>query len=394
MQLVTILGATGSIGQSTLSVISQHPDQFRVVGLTANKNINQLYQQCLQFKPEFAVVLDAARGQQLAQRLKAAGLSTVVSVGKEAITQLAGDDSSQIVVSAIVGAAGLLPTLAAIKAGKRVLLANKEALVMGGDYFMSAVAKHKATLLPIDSEHNAIFQSLPTGFLPGYKKLSGVHAIILTASGGPFRLTPINELSSVTPVQAMAHPNWQMGAKISVDSATMMNKGLEVIEAFWLFGLPITQIRVVIHPQSMIHSLVEYEDGSLLSQMGVPDMRIPIAHSLAWPKRITSGAKRLDLVEMGRLDFEAPDVRRFPCLRLAYQALKAGGTATAILNAANEVAVEAFCCNQLKFTQIASLIDMVMQKAEISTVTDLETLIESDQKTRSLAGDLVGAMCI
>ena len=385
MQSITILGATGSIGQSTLDVIACHKDQFRVEALTANKNIQLLYKQCLQFQPRYAAVLDPVLAEQLATRLREAHSATEVCVGIDAIVELAADASSDIIVSAIVGAAGLLPTLAAVKAGKRILLANKEALVMGGDFFMQAVNTHKATILPVDSEHNAIFQCLPSDFLPGRSTLPEVHSIILTASGGPFRSMPIDSLEAVTPVQAMKHPNWQMGSKISVDSASMMNKGLEVIEAFFLFGLDITQIRVVIHPQSIIHSLVEYVDGSLLAQLGSPDMRIPIAHTLAWPKRFKSGAKRLDLTEIGRLDFEVPDVKRFPCLRLAYQALKAGGTATATLNAANEVAVDAFCTNQIAFTQIPALIDAVMQEADVHSIADLDVLLAADKKARELA---------
>lgn len=385
MQSVTILGATGSIGQSTLDVIAQHPDQFRIEALTANKNIQQLYRQCVQFKPRFAAVLDPDLARQLQIRLREAGSCTEVFAGIDAIVQLSQDTASQIVVSAIVGSAGLLPTLAAVRAGKRVLLANKEALVMGGAYFMNAVRESDATLLPVDSEHNAIFQCLPADFLPGRSRLTNVHSIILTASGGPFRTFAPEVLELVTPVQAMAHPNWQMGPKISVDSATMMNKGLEVIEAHWLFGLPITGIRVVVHPQSVIHSFVEYQDGSLLAQMGMPDMRIPISYALAWPHRIASGAKRLNLTEISRLEFEAPDAKRFPCLRLAYQALNAGGTATAILNAANEVAVDAFCHNQISFTQIAVLVDSVLQQTKIESVTDLESLLAVDRTARHLA---------
>lgn len=385
MQSVTILGATGSIGQSTLDIIAKHPDQFRIEALTANRNIQQLYRQCVQFKPRFAAVLDADLASQLQARLREAGSNTEVFAGMDAIVQLAQDAASQIVVSAIVGSAGLLPTLAAVKADKQVLLANKEALVMGGAYFMDAVRESKAILLPVDSEHNAIFQCLPADFLPGRSQLKDVYSLILTASGGPFRTFAPETLELVTPVQAMAHPNWQMGPKISVDSATMMNKGLEVIEAYWLFGLQVTDIRVVIHPQSVIHSFVEYQDGSLLAQMGTPDMRIPISYALAWPARIASGAKRLSLTEVGRLEFEAPDARRFPCLRLAYQALNAGGTATAILNAANEVAVDAFCHNQIKFTQIAALVDSVLQEMTIEPVTDLESLLAADKEARARA---------
>ena len=394
LKKVTILGATGSIGQSTLDVIANHPDKFEVVALTARRNIQLLYQQCVKFKPKYAAVLDEDLAAGLTQRLREVGVDTEVCVGNDAITALAGDGESDIVVSAIVGAAGLLPTLAAVKAGKRILLANKEALVMGGDFFMQAVAKHNATLLPVDSEHNAIFQCLPEDFLPGRKVLDGVQSLILTASGGPFRTTPLETLALVTPVQAMAHPNWQMGQKISVDSASMMNKGLEVIEAAFLFGLSVTQIRVLVHPQSVIHSLVEFKDSSVLAQLGAPDMRIPIANALAWPVRITSGAKRLDLAEIARLDFEAPDAKRFPCLRLAYQALKAGGTATAVLNAANEIAVEAFCQSRIAFTQIAQVIDEVMQSQTFESINDLSDILTADQSAREMANDGIKKLCV
>ena len=388
MKSVTILGSTGSIGQSTLDIIARHPDRFRVEALTAHKNIALLFQQCLQFKPNFAVLKDENLALQLKTKLHDAKINTDVLFGADAITQVAGDSASDTVVAAIVGSVGLLPTLSAVRAGKRILLANKEALVMGADFFMQAVIKHHATLLPIDSEHNAIFQCLPQHFLPG-KKLTGVESIILTASGGPFRTTPITELKNVVPAQAVAHPNWVMGPKISIDSATMMNKGLEVIEAFWLFGLPIENIHIVIHPQSTVHSLVVFEDSSLLAQLGCPDMRIPISHALGWPNRIASGAKRLNLTEIKRLDFEPLSLERFPCVRLAYHALKTGGTATVILNAANEVAVEAFCHGQIRFDQISTLIDSVMQKAKIDAATDLDKILNADQKTRELTTQMI-----
>ena len=388
MQSVTILGSTGSIGQSTLDIIARHPDRFRVEALTAHKNIALLFQQCQKFKPRFAVLKDETLAKQLKIKLSEEKIKTDVLFGADAIAQCAGDAASDIVVAAIVGSVGLLPTLSAVKAGKKILLANKEALVMGADLFMKMVREHHATLLPIDSEHNAIFQCLPDNFLPG-KKLSGVQSIILTASGGPFRTTPLTEFKNMLPAQAIAHPNWQMGPKVSIDSATMMNKGLEVIEAFWLFGLPIENIQIVIHPQSTVHSLVVFEDSSLLAQLGCPDMRIPIAHALAWPDRITSGAKKLDLIALKRLDFEPLSLERFPCVRLAYQALKAGGTATAILNAANEIAVEAFCHNQIRFDQIATLIDAVMQKADIVTTDDLNTVLNADQNAREFATQML-----
>lgn len=388
MQSVTILGSTGSIGQSTLDVIALHPDRFRVESLTAHKNVALLYRQCLQFNPRFAVISDATLAEQLKIKLLEAKRTTEVLYGGDAMSQLAGDSGSSIVVAGIVGAAGLLPTLAAIKAGKRVLLANKESLVMAADLLMQMVRTYHATMLPIDSEHNAIFQCLPDDFLPG-KKLRGVQSIILTASGGPFRTTPLSELAHMTPVQAIAHPNWHMGHKISIDSATMMNKGLEVIEAFWLFGLSIEQIQVVIHPQSAVHSLVVFEDASMLAQLGCPDMRIPITHALGWPERIVSGAKHLDLTMMKRLDFEPVSFERFPCLRLAFQALKAGGTATTILNAANEIAVDAFYRHQIRFDQIASVVDAVMQKSDVISATDLNVVLNADDLARKFATQMI-----
>ena len=385
MQSVTVLGSTGSIGQSTLDVIAAYPDRFRVEALTAHKNVTLLYRQCLHFKPRYAVVSDEVLAKQLASRLKEAQVSTEVCFGAEMISQLAGDPASDIVVAAIVGSVGLLPTLSAVRAGKRVLLVNKEALVMAPALFMQTVQAHEATLLPVDSEHNAIFQCLPNDFLPGRGKISGLQSIVLTASGGPFRATPLADLKIVTPAQAIAHPNWQMGSKISVDSATMMNKGLEVIEAFWLFGLSIEQVRVVVHPQSVVHSMAVFDDGSVLAQLGCPDMRIPIANALAWPQRIKSGAKQLDLIEVGRLDFEPMSYDRFPCLRLAFQALKAGGTATAILNAANEVAVEAFCRDQIGFMDISAVVDSVMQKMSTEAAIELDIVLAADRKARELA---------
>lgn len=388
MQSVTILGSTGSIGQSTLDIIARHPDRFRVEGLTAHKNVALLYRQCVQFKPNFVVISDAASASILKEKLAESKIATEVLHGADAIVQLAGDAASTTVVAGIVGSAGLLPTLAAVQAGKRVLLANKEALVMAAPLFMQMVRAHGATLLPIDSEHNAIFQCLPSDFLPG-KKARGVKSIILTASGGPFRTMPLSELSRVTPAQAIAHPNWSMGPKISIDSATMMNKGLEVIEAFWLFGLSIEQVQVMIHPQSTVHSLVVFEDASLLAQLGCPDMRIPITHALAWPDRIASGAKQLDLLAMKRLDFEPVSYERFPCLRLAFQALAAGGTATTILNAANEVAVDAFCHGQIRFDQIASIIDAVLQRCDVVSTMDMSVILNADQQAREFTTQVI-----
>lgn len=385
MQSVTILGSTGSIGQNALDVISRHRDLFRVEALTAHKNIHTLYRQCEQFQPKFAAVLDETAAEALRSRLKEAHIKTEVVVGLEAICQLASHTDTHMVIAAIVGAAGLLPTLSAIQAGKKILLANKESLVMASSFFMDAVKQYRATLLPVDSEHNALFQCLPKDFLPGHSTLRGVKSIILTASGGPFRETPLNQLQDVTPTQAIAHPNWKMGPKISVDSATMMNKGLEVIEAFWLFGLSIEQIRVAIHPQSVIHSLVVFEDASLLAQLGVSDMRIPIANALAWPKRIVSGAKTLDITELKSLSFEPVCTKRFPALRLAFQALKTGGTATALLNAANEVAVNAFLCERIRFTQITEIVDQVMQAIPAEKISHLEMVLEADRRARLCA---------
>lgn len=388
MHSITILGSTGSIGQSTLDIIARHPDRFRVEALTAHRNIGQLYRQCIQFKPRFVVLATAELAAELRTKLRDEKIKTEVLSGADAISQLAGDSASDVVVAGIVGAAGLLPTLSAIRAGKQVLLANKESLVMAADLFMQMVRQYQATLLPIDSEHNAIFQCLPDDFLPG-KSLKGVQSIILTASGGPFRTLPLTEFPAITPMQAVAHPNWHMGPKISIDSATMMNKGLEVIEAFWLFGLSIEQIQVVIHPQSTIHSMVVFEDASFLAQLGAPDMRIPIANALGWPDRIASGAKRLDFMTMNRLDFEPVCYKRFPCLRLAYQALKTGGTATAILNAANEIAVEAFCANQIRFDQIATVVDAVLQQSDITSANDLNGILSADVAARKFTTQII-----
>jgi len=343
MKAVTILGSTGSIGVSTLDVLSRHRDQFSVYALTANGSVEVMLKQCLEYQPHVAVMLDADAADTLRQRLQEYDCSTRVMAVESALQEVAASEPTDYVVAAIVGAAGLLPTLAAARAGKRILLANKEALVMSGALFMHEVQQNKATLLPVDSEHNAIWQCMPLAGEQQYDfSDKGVRRIILTASGGPFRDAELSSLDEVTPEQAVAHPNWSMGQKISVDSATMMNKGLEVIEAHWLFGLPSDKIEVILHRQSIIHSMVDYDDGSVLAQMGNPDMRTPIANTLAWPQRIDSGVAPLDLVTAGRLDFAKADFARFPCLRLAYQALEAGGTSTAILNAANEIAVEAF----------------------------------------------------
>lgn len=381
---VTILGSTGSIGGSTLDVIGRHPDRFRVMALTARTNVDLLFDQCERFHPRYAVVVGPGQAEVLAVRLRDSNLETEVLVGEEALIRVASLPEVDYVMAAIVGAAGLLPTLAAARSGKRVLLANKEALVMAGELFVREVRDHGAELLPIDSEHNAVFQCLPAGFR-GDLNRAGVQRILLTASGGPFRTIPAESLDSVTPERACAHPNWQMGRKISVDSATLMNKGLEVIEACWLFDAPPAQVGVIIHPQSVIHSLVMYEDGSVLAQMGNPDMRTPIAHALAWPERMRSGVQALDLLDVARLDFEAPDESRFPCLRLAREALAVGGTAAAVLNAANEVAVDAFLSHKIPFTRIPAVIEQALGQATIGPAEAIDTVLAADREARSLA---------
>lgn len=385
---VTVLGSTGSIGLSTLAVLRLHPERFRVVALTANRDVDGLYRQCLQWRPLYAALSDPDAAERLRQRLRAEGSDTQALGGEAALEQVAALPQTDFVMAAIVGAAGLKPTLAAAGAGKRVLLANKEALVMAGRIFMETVRRHGCELLPIDSEHNALFQCLPaTG---GSLAERGVTRLLLTASGGPFRATPLAELSTITPEQACAHPNWEMGRKISVDSATMMNKGLEVIEACWLFDAELERIQVVVHPQSIVHSLVEYADGSLLAQLGNPDMRTPIAHALAWPQRIAAGVAALDLTRLGRLDFEPPDERRFPCLRLALSAMRAGGVAPAVLNAANEVAVQAFLERRIRFTDIPGLIEHTLERAPLRQALDLQTVLASDREARQIAGARLG----
>ncbi|HCE09890.1 MAG TPA: 1-deoxy-D-xylulose-5-phosphate reductoisomerase [Oxalobacteraceae bacterium] len=388
MQHMTILGATGSIGASTLDVLARHPERYGVYALTAHSQVDQLAAQCAQFRPQVAVVGSADAAQALSRLLRAQGSSTQVEYGEAALCAVASAPQCDAVMAAIVGAAGLAPTLAAARAGKKILLANKEALVMSGRLFMDTVTANGATLLPIDSEHNAIFQCLPHGYqrLPANQ---GVARILLTASGGPFLTRAVETLDAVTPDEAVAHPNWVMGRKISVDSATMMNKGLEVIEAHWLFGVQADQIEVVIHPQSVIHSLVSYVDGSVLAQLGNPDMRTPIAHALAYPERIASGVAQIDLAQIACLTFERPDFKRFPCLKLAYDALQAGGTAPAILNAANEIAVQAFLDGQIGFRAIDQLIARVMDKLPHSEVTDIEALREQDRRAREVANSLI-----
>lgn len=389
MQNITILGSTGSIGTSTLDVVERHPERFRVFALTAYRQVDVLFEQCVRFQPKYAVLLDAVAVAEMRDRVRAAGLNTEVLSGVDALEQVCVDAGVDAVMAAIVGAAGLRPTLAAARAGKKILLANKETLVMAGNVFMDAVRASGSALLPIDSEHNAIFQALPRGY-DGNMQTHGVRRILLTASGGPFRDTPLSGLQNVTPEQACAHPNWVMGRKISVDSASMMNKGLEVIEAHWLFNAGADDIQVLVHPQSVIHSLVEYVDGSVLAQLGNPDMRTPIAYGLAYPERIDSGVAALDLLKVASMDFVAPDFARFPCLGLAYAALRAAGTAPAILNAANEVAVEAFLNKQIAFPAIPQVIETVLNQLPVCAVHDLDDVLEADAQARLAARAQLG----
>ena len=379
-----MLGATGSIGLSTLDVIARHPERYHAFALTGFSRVEELAQLCLRHRPSFAVVADAQAALRLRDLLGGALPALEVLSGEEGLCAVAAHPDVDAVMAAIVGAAGLRPTLAAVEAGKKVLLANKEALVMSGALFMDAVRRHGAQLLPIDSEHNAIFQCLPLDYPRGLQRV-GVRRILLTASGGPFRETALDALEQVTPEQACAHPNWSMGRKISVDSASMMNKGLELIEACWLFAARPSQVEVVVHPQSVIHSLVDYLDGSVLAQLGNPDMRTPIAHALAWPERIESGVSALDLLAIGRLDFQAPDERRFPCLRLARQAAEAGGSAAATLNAANEVAVAAFLGGRIGFLEMSVLIAAVLDAQPVVPVVSLEQVMQLDADSRALA---------
>ncbi len=385
---ITILGATGTIGLNTLDVIGRHPDRYRVVALTANRDVERMAGLCRQWQPAYAVMADADAAEQLQQQLGDCP-QVRVRAGAEALAEVAALEEADYVMAAIVGGAGLLPTLAAARAGKRVLLANKEALVMSGRLFMDAVRDHGAELLPIDSEHNAIFQCLPPDHQSRGLAAAGVERILLTASGGPFRDMPLDQLGQVTPDQACAHPNWVMGRKISVDSATMMNKGLEVIEACWLFDTTPANIQVVLHPQSVIHSLVQYCDGTVLAELGNPDMRTPIAHALAWPDRVAAGVEALDLFAVARLDFQPPDMTRFPCLHLAAEAMHAGGTATAIMNAANEIAVEAFLDQRIRFIDIARVVEATLAHARVEPATALETVLAADAEARSHAREYI-----
>nr|WP_175586081.1 MULTISPECIES: 1-deoxy-D-xylulose-5-phosphate reductoisomerase [unclassified Pseudomonas] len=383
-QRITVLGATGSIGLSTLDVIARHPDRYQAFALSGYSRVDELLALCVRHRPAFAVVPSTEAAARLREGLAAAGCATEVLEGEAGLCQVACAAEVDAVMAAIVGAAGLRPTLAAVEAGKKVLLANKEALVMSGALFMESVRRSGAVLLPIDSEHNAIFQCMPGDYARGLSAV-GVRRILLTASGGPFRETPVEALLDVTPEQACAHPNWSMGRKISVDSASMMNKGLELIEACWLFDAVPAKVEVVVHPQSVIHSLVDYVDGSVLAQLGNPDMRTPIANALAWPERIDSGVAPLDLFAIARLDFQAPDEQRFPCLRLARQAAEAGNSAPAVLNAANEVAVEAFLERRIRFPDIAGMIEQVLDQEPVVPLPSLDAVFAADQRARELS---------
>jgi 1-deoxy-D-xylulose-5-phosphate reductoisomerase len=379
MKGVTILGATGSVGTNTLEVIGRHPERFTVIALTANTDVDGLYRRCLEYKPLYAVMVDAAAAKKLRERISQRGLKVQVLSGTQALEEVARLPENDCVMAAIVGAAGLLPTLAAVSTGKRVLLANKESLVMAGKVFMSAVHEHSAELIPIDSEHNAIFQCLQSN------ERRGIRRILLTASGGPFRGWTLEKLRNVTPAQACAHPKWSMGRKISVDSATLMNKGLEVIEACWLFGISPGRVEVLVHSQSIVHSLVEYADGSVLAQLSNPDMRTPIACGLAWPERLEAGVKPLDLCALGHLDFEPPDAVTFPCLRLAKQAAQVGGSSPVVLNAANEVAVQSFLEGRIPFTAIATVVEQTLEKLCFVAPASIEAVLECDQRARAMA---------
>ncbi|NOQ63221.1 MAG: 1-deoxy-D-xylulose-5-phosphate reductoisomerase [Methyloprofundus sp.] len=392
MKNITILGATGSIGVSTLDVVKRHADKYQVTALTANSNIDVLFEQCLEFKPEYAVVVKADKAEEFKAKIAGTAISnmTVLS-GADALITVATLEQVDSVMAAIVGAAGLLSALAAAKAGKTILLANKESLVMSGDIFMQAVTDAGAVLLPIDSEHNAIFQCMPANYTAGHDAPTA-RRILLTASGGPFRTTPIDQLDDVTVDQAVAHPKWSMGRKISVDSATMMNKGLELIEACLLFNMTPEQIQVVIHPQSIIHSMVDYVDGSVLAQMGNPDMRIPIAHAMAWPERFDSGVAPLDIFGVQQMDFEPADLQRFPCLRLAMEAISAGGIMPTVLNAANEIAVEAFLNEQIRFTDIPVVIEQSMAKFSATQADTIEHILDADQQAREQAHQAIKAL--
>lgn len=384
MNGVALLGSTGSIGSSVLEVMARHPDRFELVAATANTNVEALLEQCRTWRPRYAAMADPDAAERLREALKPVAPEVEVLAGPEGLRTAACCPEARHVLAAIVGGAGLLPTLAAAERGKRVLLANKEALVMSGKLFMDAARQNGAELIPIDSEHNAVFQCLPRDCGAGLRQ-AGVVRILLTASGGPFRTTPLAALREVTPEEACAHPNWDMGRKISVDSATMMNKGLEVIEACWLFDAAAAQVEVLIHPESVVHSLVEYVDGSVLAQLGNPDMRSPIAHALAWPERMESGVPRLNLAEVAQLNFAEPDLDRFPCLGLARQALIQGGTATAVLNAANEVAVQRFLERQIRYTAIPGVVEKTLEELGGGPADSIERVLAADERARECA---------
>ncbi len=381
---VSVLGSTGSIGVNTLDVIDRNRDQFRIVALTANRNVEKLAEQCARFDARVAVIANSALEQDLAVALGRHGARAEVMSGEAGLKEAAGMADTDIVMAAIVGAAGLNSAFEAARRGKKILLANKESLVIAGEVFIAEARKNRARILPVDSEHNAIFQALPQGFENGLED-AGVEKIILTASGGPFRELPADQFASVTPEQACNHPNWSMGRKISVDSATLMNKGLEVIEARWLFNAHPEQIEVLVHPQSIVHSMVSYRDGSVLAQMGTPDMRTPIAYSLAWPRRIEAGVDRLNLAQMNDLSFEKPDLDRFPCLAIAFEAMRAGGSAPVTLNASNEVAVDAFLSGKIGFNQISALVRDVMERVSVTAVKSLDDVLAQDGQARSEA---------
>lgn len=388
---LTILGSTGSIGMNTLSVVAKHPDIFQVFALSAATSVERLYEQCCYFKPQFAVMADEAAAKALRARLQTQDLETIVLWGAESLCRITELPDVKKVVAGIVGAAGLLPTLSAVKAGKEVLLANKEALVMAGDLLLSAAKQSGAILLPVDSEHNALFQCMPAGYVTGAKPL-GVNKLILTASGGPFLHTALHEFSNITPEMATQHPNWKMGKKITVDCATLMNKGLEVIEACQLFQFTADKVEVVVHPQSIVHSFVEYVDGSLLAQMGTPDMRVPLAYCLAWPSRISSGARSLSLTEMGSLTFLQPDNKKFPCLSLAFNAIRLGNAAPTVLNASNEVVVNAFLKEQIPFTYIPRMIEEVLQKYHDLPADTLQDILWADKLAREKTLAMISTM--
>mgnify|MGYP001039384936 CR=1 FL=1 len=387
MKGLCILGSTGSIGVNTLDVAARHPEKYKVIALSANSQVERLAEQCQQYQPEYAVMANEDSAEKLAEILKDKNPSVKVLSGISGLEKIASLEQVDYVMAAIVGAAGLKPTLAAARSGKRVLLANKEALVMSGQIFMDEVHKNNAELLPIDSEHNAIFQCMPENY-NGLTE-SGITKILLTGSGGPFRTRSLDELDEVTPDQACAHPNWSMGRKISVDSATMMNKGLELIEACWLFQTTPDNIQIVVHPQSVIHSMVQYTDGSVLAQLGQPDMRTPIAHALSWPERIDSGVEKLDFFSVSKLEFEEPDYERFPCLRLADESIRKGGTAPAILNAANEIAVASFLDGELKFTDIPYIVEQTLKNLPSRAASTLDIILEDDLAARKEAEQLI-----